>query len=99
MNTMQQTKPVSAVGAEWSTGVHCPGCGADAEPTNLLRMPKWHCPDSACDFARGWRLIPSAGRIYAMPVGEDPTADPSKIPALRNKAVPWLKAVSRIPKP
>lgn len=92
MSTMQEiTKPVSAVGAQWSTGIHCPGCGADAESINRARMPKWRCPDPTCDFARGWRLIPSAGVIYALPVGDDPAADPSKTPALRNKDVPWLK--------
>lgn len=91
MTGMDKIAFSSAVGAEWSTGVYCPGCGAPAEPTNLLRMPKWHCPDPVCDFYLGWRLIPSAGTVYAVPVGEDLTADPTKDPLLRGKAVPWRR--------
>jgi hypothetical protein len=93
-------KAPSAVGAPWSAAVRCPGCRAAAEPTGLGHMPKWRCSDPTCDFARGWRLIPSAGRVYAMPVGEDLIADPSNDPLLRALAVPWHdpKVPDHIPK-
>lgn len=90
MNTMTvKTRHDSAVGAPWSTGVRCPGCGAESEPTGLGHMPKWRCSEPRCDFRRGWRLIPAAGRIYAVPVGDDLTVDPSTVPLLRAQAVPW----------
>lgn len=92
MSTMQQTpKPPLAAGSAWSTStIHCPCCGADAEPTNRGRMPKWRCSDQACAFRHGWRLRPSAGRVFAVPVGDDLDADPVEDPKLRIHAVPWL---------
>jgi hypothetical protein len=89
MSAMQTQKLSSAVGASWSTGIHCPRCHADAAPTNRGRMPKWRCSDEACTFHLGWRLRPSNGQVFAVPVGEDADADPVKDPKLRRHAVPW----------
>lgn len=91
MDTMQQSpKPPSAVGASWSTGIHCPRCGAEAASTHRERMPKWRCSDQRCPFRLGWRLRPSNGQVFAVPVGEDADEDPITNPKLRSHAVPWL---------